>query len=245
LGLAERLLAPQSGLVFIRMSINAISPRAVKLHWGISFDEVKPQLEGLKELLKARQKLLPEFQRKNLQVPSIQISTILDKNNVDDLLLICKTIAVIMNNYPDCRGEEDVIVVRPLTIHGRKNGYSTYSDLIQNEYAQREISWANGIFLTVGPDSSVYLSTEHNCDKNWALGNLKIQSVAEIYKSKRRRDILEYMNNHRWGPEVSQPTSRTARLDRIANAIMSGQLTDVDIEQIRKRSLNCHSLILD
>jgi hypothetical protein len=33
--LANLLLAPVSGMVFIRMSINAVSPAAVRNHWGL------------------------------------------------------------------------------------------------------------------------------------------------------------------------------------------------------------------
>lgn len=290
---ADHLLAPENGLVFVRMSINALSPELAKQHWGIDVLKVRAQIVGLAKLFQARQRWLPEYQARGQLLPSVQISTIVNRQNIGDLLLICATIAEIVAAHRECAGEEDIMVVRPLTIHGRKNGYSlndhdeavireiinvcgnqgdgcrrlaeagmtlylgfglsavesgltpSYSALLEQEYAQRDISWANGLFLTVGPDSSVYLSTETNCDPKWALGNLKAQSVAEIYESKRRREILEYMNSLRWGVTVSQPTSRTARLDRIAKAIMDGSLCDSEIEAIRLASLNSHSLILD
>jgi len=290
---AERLLAPENGLVFVRMSINALSPKCVRQHWGLDVVQVRQQLVGLQKLFQARQRWLPVYQACNQRLPSIQISTIVDRLNVGDLPLICATVAEIIETYREYEGDEDVMVVRPLTIHGRRDGYSlhdhdeavireiinvcgnhgegrrrlaeagmilylgfglsavesgavsSYSALLEQEYAQRDISWANGLFITVGPDSSVFLSTETSCNPNWALGNLKTQSVAEIYKSKRRREVLEYMNSLRWGPTVSQPTSRTARLDRIARAIMKGELSDSELEVIRLASLNSHSLILD
>lgn len=292
-GFAHQLLAPENGLVFVRMSINALSPERAKRHWGLDVLQVQPQLAGLANLFQARQRWLPEYQARGQRLPSIQISTIVDRQNVGDLPLICATVAEIVAAQRECAGEEDVVVVRPLTIHGRQNGYSlydhdkavireiiavcgtrgegrrrlaeagtmlylgfglsaiesgavpSYSALLEQEYAQRDISWANGLFLTVGPDSSVYLSTEYNCNPNWALGNLKTQSVVEVYRSKRRREVLEYMNSLRWGPTVSQPTSRTARLDRIARAVMTGKLSDSEIEAIRLASLNSHSLMLD
>jgi hypothetical protein len=291
--LAYQLLVPENGLVFVRMSINALSPERVKRHWGLDVVHVLPQLVGLAKLFQARQRWLPEYQARGQRLPSIQISTICDQHNVGDLHLICETVAEIVSAHRGCEGEEDVMVVRPLTIHGRKNGYSlhdhdesvirqiiavcgqqgdgrrlladagmavylgfglaaieagdapSYSALLEREYEQRDISWANGLFLTVGPDSSVYLSTEYNCNRDWALGNLKTQSVAEVYQSSRRREMLEHMNSLHWGAAVAQPTARTARLDKIARAIMNGELSDAEIESIRIASLNSHSLILD
>jgi len=290
---ADQLMAPENGLVFVRMSINALSPDRAKRHWGVDVLQVRQQLVGLMKLFQARQRWFAEYQTRGQRLPSIAISTIVDRHSVGDLPLICSTVAEIVAAYRTCAGEEDVMVVRPLTIHGRKKGYSlhdhdeavireiinvcgnhghgrrqlaeagvtlylgfglsavesgavsSYSALLEQEYAQRDISWANGLFLTVGPDSSVYLSTEYNCSPGWEFGNLKTQSVAEVYKSKRRREVLERMNSMHWSAAVSQPTARTARLDRIARAIMNGELSDAGIESIRLASLNSHSLILD
>ena len=292
-GFADQLMAPENGLVFVRMSINALSPERAKRHWGIDALQVRQQLIGLAKLFQARQQWLTEYQKRGQRLPSIQISTIVDRHSVGDLPLICSTVAEIVAAHRTCAGEEDVMIVRPLTIHGRKKGYSlhdhdeavireiitvcgsqgdgrrqlveagvtlylgfglsaiesgavpSYSALLEQEYAQRDISWANGLFLTVGPDSSVYLSTEYNCSPGWELGNLKTQSVTEVYQSERRREVLKRMNSAHWSAAVSQPTARTARLDRIARAVINGQLSDAEIESIRLASLNSHSLILD
>jgi hypothetical protein len=292
-GLARKLLAPDNGLIFVRVSINALSPERAKRHWGLDAAQVQTQLVGLAALFEARQQWLPEYQAREQQIPSIQISTICDQHSIGDLPLICATVAEIVATHRRCKGEEDVMVVRPLTIHGRKNGYSlhdheeaviqqiiavcgqqgegrrllaeagmavylgfglaaievgevpSYSALLAQEYAQRDISWATGLFLTVGPDSSVYLSTEYNCNPAWSFGNLKMQSVAEIYQSTRRRELLERMNALHWGAAISQPTARTARLDKIARAIMKGELSEAEIEAIRLASLQSHSLLLD
>src|SRR5207253_558589 len=48
--LAERLLDPRHNLVFARVSINAVSPRAVKLHWGVEVGEQQWQWLGLERL---------------------------------------------------------------------------------------------------------------------------------------------------------------------------------------------------
>src|SRR5262249_30386347 len=101
---------------------------------------------------------------------------------------------------------------------------STYSAVIEETYAKRDISLATGLFLIVGPSGWVHASTEHNCDPAWSFGDLRVQSVEEIYRSSQRREFLEYLNANRWGPTVAQATSRTARLDRIAAAVHDGVL---------------------
>lgn len=291
--LASSLLGPDNHLVFVRVSINAISRPVARKHWGLDVIEVTRQLQGLGSLLKARNQLADEYSAHVRAVPSIQVSTIVDRQNVSDLPAICEAVAQAFRSNRIVKGAEDVMVVRPLTIHGRPGGYSThdhndavirsviatcgtgsmgmeilseagvvlylgfglseisagavpnYSALLEREYASRDISWSNGLFLTVGPDGSVYPTTEHNCDGSWAMGSLLNQSVREIYQSERRRAVLARLNSHRWGPSVAQPTSRTARLDHIAKAVMSGELNSADLEDIRRRALQEHQVILD
>src|SRR5581483_686114 len=268
--LALSLLSPRNRLVFVRVSVNAISRPVVRRHWGLDVINVDRQIEGLAALLRARNRLFDEYESAGWHVPSIQISTIVDRQNVEDLPAICETVARVFRSVRVIRGVEDVMVVRPLTVHGRPGGYSThdhsdavirgivaacgpgscgaeclaasgvevflgfglsevaaggvstYAALIEREYASRDVSWSNGLFLTVGPDGTVYPTTERNCDAQWALGSLLNESVREIYGGDRRRALLAKLNSARWGPSVAQPTSRTARLDRIARALMSG-----------------------
>jgi hypothetical protein len=122
--------------------------------------------------------------------------------------------------------------------------FQTYGDVLRYEYTGRDYFWANGLFLTVGPDGTVYLCTEHNCDPDWAIGNLMTQSVSEIYQGARRKEILEIVHSRRMGPTVLEPNTRASRLNRIAQAIRSGELTDAQIEQIRQASLCDPPLLL-
>src|ERR1041384_8368789 len=262
--LASSLLSPENHMVFVRVSVNAVSRPVARKHWGLDVIEITRQIEGLGSLLKARNQLANEYAAHARTVPSIQVSTIIDRQNVSDLPAICDAVAQAFLSNRIVRGGEDVMVVRPLTIHGRPRGYSThdhseamirsviatcgvagtgtetlteagvalylgfglteiaagtvlnYSELLEREYASRDVSWSNGLFLTVGPDGSVYPTTEHNCDGSWVMGSLLNQSVREIYRSDRSRAVLARLNSHQWGPSVAQPTSRTARLDRIA-----------------------------
>jgi uncharacterized Fe-S cluster-containing radical SAM superfamily protein len=291
--LAHSLLSPQNHLVFVRVSVNAMSRGVVRKHWGLDVIEVDRQIEGLAALLHARNNLVGEYEAAGRSVPSIQISTIIDRQNVEDLPAICDTVARVFRAVRVVRGVEDVMVVRPLTIHGRPNGYSThdhddsvvrgivsecgaggrganvlaaaglavylgfglseveggqvptYSALVEREYASRDVSWSNGLFLTVGPDGTVYPTTERNCDEKWAIGSLLDQSVRDIYSSDRRQSILAMLNSEHWGPSVAQPTSRTARLDRIARALMSGGLGSAEIAEVQQRALRQHQVILD
>ena len=116
--LAGRLLAPDSGIVFIRLSVNAVTEKAIQKHWGVKdAGEVLHQFAGLEGLLAVRERLRPRFEALGRAIPSIQISTIIDHKNVDDLLPICRTIAGIFGRYPHPRGDEDVMILRPLTDH--------------------------------------------------------------------------------------------------------------------------------
>ena len=64
------------------------------------------------------------------------------------------------------------------------------------------------------------------------MGNLLEESVDQIFRGRRRAELISYMNSRAWDASVAQPTSRTARLDRIARAIMHGELGDAEIEAI-------------
>jgi MoaA/NifB/PqqE/SkfB family radical SAM enzyme len=289
---AEALIEPETGLVFLRFSINAVSPSVVEQHWGIPAQDVAHQLAGLARVLDTRNKMAPAYSSRGLLIPSVQISVIVDRRNVGDLRATCLAVAEIFEQHRSAVGAEDVLVVRPLTIHGRAT-YSThdhtdsviteliavcgdggdgraalgrvgvpvflgfgldavqsgaaasYSEVLEADYASRDTSWSNGLFLIVGPSGDVYPTTERNCDPAWSLGSLMKSSVAEIYGGTRRREIIRQFDSEHWGPRVVQPTPRTARLDRIARAVMSGELGDVDIEEIREHAEQTHPLMLD
>lgn len=292
---SQHLLAPDCNLAFVRISINAYRTRTFQAHWGLRDANVQLQLVALDRLLKARAALVGHYQSSSaFAIPSIQISTIVNHQNVEDLPLICGSVAKVFEHRPDVVGPEDVMVVRPMTVHGRPGGFSfhdhdesrvirriihycsagsvsaqrlaargvrlflgfgldsvasgkvkSYSEVIEGEYAQRDISLANGIFLTVGPGGEVYPSTEYNCDPRWQIGDLKKQSVFEIYGGGRRGEVLGYFNAVRWGPGVAQATARTSRLDRIARAVRSGQLDDLTLSQIQEAARVSPGVLLD
>jgi MoaA/NifB/PqqE/SkfB family radical SAM enzyme len=292
-GLAERLLEPESRMVFVRISVNAVSPLAVRQHWGVRKpEEVLTQLDGLAKLLTARERLTQRYASSGRRIPSIQISTIIDRKNASDLRGVCGAVADVFSRHPAVRGDEDVMVVRPLTVHrgpefsdhdhdeavlreilvvcgARGDGravvesaglhlflgfgldlleagsFATYSDIVRSEYEQRDQCWAHGLFLTAGPDATVYPCTEMNCNPNYALGNLREQSVEEIFRSDVRAKFLAEADACRWGPRMFQPFSRTTRLDAIARAIQCDELTDGDIEAIRVASLNEPAMLLN
>jgi MoaA/NifB/PqqE/SkfB family radical SAM enzyme len=291
--LVAELMSSENGLVFIRISINALSPGTVERSWGIKDPAgVKWQLRGIEALLRKREEMLSRFQTEGVEPPSIQISTIVDSQNVQDLPAICETIAGLYRASRKTPMSEDFMIVRPIVIE-RPTGYAaedhppdiinkiisicgregagrlvlqaagiplftgfglnsvesgevaSYSDLIRQEYERRDVSWANGVFLTVGPDASVYPCMELNCNRRWIVGNLKRQSVQEVYRSRNRMEFVAMANGMRWGPRLFNPFTRAARLDRIARAIMRGELKDPDIDIIRQRSLRSHRLLLD
>jgi hypothetical protein len=290
--ICEDLLKPETNLAFVRISINAVRPDTLRRHWGVKNPgDVLPQFDGLDELFKARRRSAAKYAEVGRPLPAIQISTIVDKTTVGDLLPLCEAVAGVVGRYREELCDADVMVVRPLTNHrtgiysvqdhedsviaqllevcGRQGvgtgllesagmklflgfgldrvesgEFRTYGDVLRHEYAGRDYFWANGLFLTAGPDGTVYLCTEHNCDPDWAVGNLVTQSVVEIYHGARRKEILEIVHSRRMGPTVLEPNTRASRLNRVAQAIRSGELSDAHIEQIHRASLREPPLLL-
>ncbi len=119
-----------------------------------------------------------------------------------------------------------------------------YADVQNCEYESRDRCWANGLFLSGGPNGNAHLCTDRNCDPSWAIGNLLTQTVDEIYHSPARRALLERVHSCRCGPAVCEATRRTPRLNRIARALMSGELTDAMVQEIRRRSAADRQLLL-
>jgi hypothetical protein len=74
------LALPESRRRTPLLSINAIAPELVKIHWGVEPADVRPQLTGLAKLLQARNRIKESYGEKPL--PSIQVSTIIDRKNI-------------------------------------------------------------------------------------------------------------------------------------------------------------------
>jgi hypothetical protein len=56
---------------------------------------------------------------------------------------------------------------------------------------------------------------------------------------------LTVVQSEGWGPTVAQATSRTARLDRIAKAVMSGALNHGEMARLAESARLSHRAILD
>lgn len=124
--MAKQLLDVRNRMVFIRVSINAVSPSIIRRHWGVRDPEdIFPQFDGLHALLKARAGFLPHYWTEVEWIPAIQISTIIDRRNIEDLMGICHKIAEIYASHRETLSSEDILVVRPLTNH-RTGIYSTH-----------------------------------------------------------------------------------------------------------------------
>lgn len=122
--LVTQLMSPDNGLVFIRISVNALSPTAVAKSWGIKDPtDVRLQLRGIEALLTTREEALSRFRAEGIEPPSIQISTMVDSQNIQDLSNICETIAGLYRSSRKTPMTEDVMIVRPIVIE-RPTGYS-------------------------------------------------------------------------------------------------------------------------
>lgn len=284
LGLCDRtveyLLEPRAGLFFVRISINAMTPAIARRHWGTRSPEefIRLQLLGLHRLIDERKRRINEYKK---FIPSIQVSVVLNKENIGDFSLICEAVSRV---YRACGSSlpGDTLVARPMTDHsrsyevdaeqedvvgrilevGRKDGdaervlnsagvklalgfgldriaageISSYRELVDREYATRDLMWANGLFLTVGPDGGAYLNTEKNCQSEWKVGDLRTESVAEIYHGSRRAKVLERVHAARLGRNMIEPNSRASRLDRIGRAIYRREISDETIERFRREA---------
>lgn len=126
----------------------------------------------------------------------------------------------------------------------RRGTANSYSEVLRSEWGSRDYCWANGLFLTVGPDARVRLCTDRNCCGEWAIGDLKRESVAEIYAGSKRRDLLAAVHKVRCGPGVCEATCRTVRLNQIARAVQNGDLTNTGLAEIRLRESGARPLLL-
>jgi hypothetical protein len=75
---------------------------------------------------------------------------------------------------------------------------------------------------------------DRNCDEEWVTGDLKTQSVREIYGGEARQLLLERVHACDRGPQVCEATCRIPRLDHIAHQIRAGTLTDTDVAECRR-----------
>ncbi len=119
-----------------------------------------------------------------------------------------------------------------------------YAEIRRREYAGRRKCLANGCFLTVGPDATAYLCCDRNCDRHWAIGNLREQSVAEIWSGEKRTALLQHVNSQRCGPLVCEATCRVPRLNRIFEAIRQGELSAAEFASIQRAAANDRRLLL-
>jgi hypothetical protein len=76
-------MATDLNLVFVRVSVNAVTPGVVERHWGVRQAVVASQLDGIGPLLAARRRALAAFAHARAAVPSLQVSWIVDAANVD------------------------------------------------------------------------------------------------------------------------------------------------------------------
>lgn len=114
--------------------------------------------------------------------------------------------------------------------------YATYGTALAAEYATRDRCWTNGLFLTVGPDATVYFCCDRNLDARWAIGNLQTNTVRQIYASDARRALFATVHAGRCGPAGCEATCRTCRLNQIARGIISGDISREHIEDAARRA---------
>jgi len=111
-------------------------------------------------------------------------------------------------------------------------GFPTYDRVLEAEYGRRDRCWANGFFLTVGPDARAYFCCDRNCTPGWAVGDLREQTVAEIYRSELRNALFERVHAAGCGPAQCEATCRTCRLNQIARDLRSGEMSEAELHDV-------------
>ncbi len=121
---------------------------------------------------------------------------------------------------------------------------SNHEEWVGTQYAGCGRCWANGLFLTVGPDATAYLCVDRNCDPDYAIGNLRDQSVEQVYDSPARRRLLDRVHAGVCGPTVCPPTCRARRLNAIADRAHRGGVSQRDLAHVRNLASDTPPLLL-
>ena len=116
--LARELLDPATALVVVRVSVDA-APAATRRRGLPATDDARLQLEGLRRLLRARRDLVPRPFGAH-RPPAIQVSTLVDATNVEDLEAICDAVATVIEDVGSRPHRHDALVVRPVVVHPRR-----------------------------------------------------------------------------------------------------------------------------
>ncbi len=116
-------------------------------------------------------------------------------------------------------------------------------DALSLKKREYDICRATGLYAEVAPDGKMYHCCEKNCHEGWDIGDLKTQTVKEIYSSQRRFEIADDIENYlncnkseRSCPIVCKPHETNKQFECIEELREIGAL-HLAIEWINKHRL--------
>jgi GTP 3',8-cyclase len=89
--------------------------------------------------------------------------------------------------------EEDVKEVLSNTGIKLSNVSCRY-DALKNNTRNYSQCRANGLYVEMGPSGKLHLCCERNCNRNFVIGDLKTQTVKEIWEGELRKAMIDYIN---------------------------------------------------
>lgn len=71
---------------------------------------------------------------------------------------------------------------------------SRYSALVENT-RNYDACRASGLYFELSPSGALHLCCDRNCHRDYVIGNLAEQSLAEVWEGKQRREVIEKINS--------------------------------------------------
>jgi radical SAM protein with 4Fe4S-binding SPASM domain len=250
--IAKELLVPDNLLEFVRFSINGVSPKTHAQFHGYKPEEawIYRVLENLNDLLQLARERASQvaiavsciFDHRNVddliplaqtlvklqketkkQITKLLVRPVINKDDWRDPLVMA-AIDRASEYIPEV---ESLLQSNDIALH---RGFSLQLDSTGEswEQDQRRVykrCRASGWFLTVGPDLSAYVCCDRNGDPRFRIGNLQHQTVDEVWKSEKRKQVIAWVNSQACNDRLCFPGCRPDRLNLISHLLQEDEIT--------------------
>jgi sulfatase maturation enzyme AslB (radical SAM superfamily) len=104
-------------------------------------------------------------------------------------------------------------------------------DSLKGEPRGYDTCRATGLFGEVSPSGEMHSCCDRNCFKAFSIGDLTTQSLQEIYRSEKRKEVLEYANKYRCGtcPIACKPHETNRQFAKIEELRKKGEMYKVEL----------------
>lgn len=233
---ARRLF--QAGLVFIRLSLNAVTPEVHRRH-----HDYAPGKRFSARVLR-NVALLAELRRQQISATKVGISIVIDENNVDDLVPTAEFLRDTVAHTGD--GTIDYVVLRTaIPYHGAEvkiddrvgqavNFALSDDSPMRRIYRDAGIEvvlpgdqrveepipeddlgcLAAGWFGEVNPRGEILSCSDRYGDPDYVIGDLGLNSISTIWSSSQRTSVLQRAQTDRCASRYCPPGGRGNHLNR-------------------------------